>query len=160
MVCLRVGEEKTAVRPADRHAPRNHVRVREFIKQKATFFILCTPPFDFVGIYEARSLSRKLVNMSLLALRFDNFEFGVEYATLLALRLSNFHLRSDGRLSVCILCRRHVYWGVPPPCGTHFFNSCTRGVLISYILRKIKSPAGHSRAPAKIVNKIRFGPFS
>ena len=52
-------------RPTDRHAPQNHVRVREFFKQKATFFILFTPPFDFVRVYEARSLSRKLLNMSL-----------------------------------------------------------------------------------------------
>ena len=52
-------------RPADRHAPWNYVCLRKFFKQKAVFFILSTPPFDFVRVYEARSLSQKLVNMSL-----------------------------------------------------------------------------------------------
>ena len=47
------------------------------------------PPFDFGRVYEARSLSKARKYDTLLALRFGNFHFEVEYATLLAIRFSN-----------------------------------------------------------------------
>ena len=98
-------------RPADRHAPWNYVCLRKFLKQKAAFFILSTPPLWFCpSLRSSVTLPKARKYVTLLALRFDNFEFGVEYVTLLALRLNNFH-RWDGRLSVCILCRRHAYCG-------------------------------------------------
>ena len=79
--------------PAHGHAPWNYVCLRKFFKQKAAFFILSTPRFDFVQVYEARSLSKARKYVTLLALRSDNFQFGVEYVTLLELRLGNFHFK-------------------------------------------------------------------
>ena len=74
--------------PAGRSRPQGLCFANEFVYKKPLFYFK-RPPFDFGRVYEARSLSKARKYDTLLALRFGNFHFEVEYATLLAIRFSN-----------------------------------------------------------------------